>query len=37
MTAGTVLHVIFDADMLQQNRYVVKSVFSFGYTRPPVK
>ena len=27
MTAGTVLDVIFDVDILQQNRYVVKSVF----------
>ena len=27
MTAGTVLHVIFDVDILQQTRYVVSSVF----------
>ena len=27
MTAGTVLDVISDVDILQQNRYVVKSVF----------
>ena len=27
MTAGTVLHVIFVVDILEQTRYVVKSVF----------
>ena len=37
MTAGTVLHVIFDADILQQTRYVVQSVFQFRVYLPSCK
>lgn len=34
MTSGTVLDVIFDVDILQQNRYVVKSVFQLRIYLP---
>ena len=37
MTAGTVLHVIFDVDILQQTRYVVEGVFQFRIYLPLCK
>ena len=37
MTAGIVLHVIFDVDILQQTRYVVKGVFQFRIYLPLCK
>ena len=37
MTAGTVLHFILDVDILQQTRYVVKSVFQFRIYFPLCK
>ena len=37
MTAGIVLHVIFDVVILQQTRYVVKSVFQFRIHLPSCK
>ena len=37
MTAGTVLLVIFNADILQQTRYVVRSVFQLRIYLPSCK